>query len=48
MSGKIKVRRGLLKSLGWLEANRRHWGDGTIPFYETTKLVDMHTLSVQQ
>jgi len=25
----IKVRRGLLRSLGWLEANRRHWGDGT-------------------
>ena len=33
----IKVRRGLLRSLGWLEANRRHWGDGTVPFYETTK-----------
>lgn len=37
MSGKIKARRGLLHSLGWLESNRRYWGDGTVPFYETTK-----------
>lgn len=37
MTNKIRKRRGLLHSLGWLESNRRYWGDGTVAFYETTK-----------
>tara|TARA_R110002051_G_scaffold184898_1_gene254127 strand:+ start:299 stop:559 length:261 start_codon:yes stop_codon:yes gene_type:complete len=37
MSGKIKVRRGLLRSLGRIETFRRTHGDHSVPFYEALK-----------
>ena len=37
MASKIRGRKRLLQSLGWLESNRKHWGDGTVAFYEATK-----------